>query len=36
MNDDIAFIPKVKQMFPDLYNNLLEINPDMSADEFKL
>lgn len=36
MSDDIAFIPKVKQMFPDLYDNLMKINTDMSADEFKL
>ncbi|WP_068942970.1 MULTISPECIES: helix-turn-helix transcriptional regulator [Chryseobacterium] len=36
MSDDIAFIPKVKQMFPDLYDNLMKINTDMSTDEFKL
>lgn len=36
MNDDIAFIPKIKQMFPHLYEHLIELNPDMSADEFKL
>ncbi|RXM53822.1 diguanylate cyclase [Chryseobacterium sp. CH25] len=36
MNDDIAFIPKVKQTFPNLYGNLLELNSDMNADEFKL
>ncbi len=36
MNDDIAFIPKVKYIFPDLYDNLIRINPDMTADEFKL
>lgn len=36
MNDDIAFIPKVKQMFPNLYDSLKALNPEMSADEFKL
>ncbi|WP_288441591.1 diguanylate cyclase [uncultured Chryseobacterium sp.] len=36
MNDDIAFIPKMKSSFPNLYDSLTEINPDITADEFKL
>ncbi|MFZ4928129.1 helix-turn-helix transcriptional regulator [Chryseobacterium sp. Mn2064] len=36
MNDDIAFIPRIKNVFPDLYDHLILINKDMTADEFKL
>ena len=36
MNDDIAFIPKIKYAFPDLYDHLIHINPEMTTDEFKL
>ncbi|NML69151.1 diguanylate cyclase [Chryseobacterium sp. RP-3-3] len=36
MNDDIAFIPKIKSSFPNLYDNLMEINSAMTSDEFKL
>ncbi|WP_228384380.1 helix-turn-helix transcriptional regulator [Chryseobacterium soli] len=36
MNDDIAFIPKIKSSFPNLYDNLMEINPDITSEEFKL
>lgn len=36
MNDDIAFIPKMKSSFPNLYDNLTEINPEITAEEFKL
>ncbi|MFP3595345.1 helix-turn-helix transcriptional regulator [Chryseobacterium sp. SIMBA_029] len=36
MNDDIAFIPKIKSSFPNLYDNLMEINPDLTSEEFKL
>ncbi|RLJ32965.1 regulatory LuxR family protein [Chryseobacterium sp. 7] len=36
INDDIAFIPKMKSSFPNLYDNLTEINPDMTGEEFKL
>lgn len=36
MNDDIAFIPKIKSSFPNLYDNLMEINPAITSDEFKL
>ncbi|PTT25961.1 diguanylate cyclase, partial [Chryseobacterium sp. HMWF028] len=36
INDDIAFIPKIKSSFPNLYDNLMEINPDITSEEFKL
>ncbi|MGG5210519.1 helix-turn-helix transcriptional regulator [Chryseobacterium sp. MIQD13] len=36
MNDDIAFIPKIKSSFPNLYDNIAEINPDVTSEEFKL
>ena len=36
MNDDIAFVPRVKYVFPDLYDHLILINKEMTADEFKL
>ncbi|MGR3857187.1 MULTISPECIES: helix-turn-helix transcriptional regulator [Chryseobacterium] len=36
MNDDIAFIPKIKQSFPGLYENLMQINPEITSEEFKL
>lgn len=36
MNDDIAFIPKIKSSFPNLYDNLMEMNSAMTSDEFKL
>ncbi|TGN23125.1 diguanylate cyclase [Empedobacter tilapiae] len=35
MKDDIAFIPKIKLVFPELYNNLIRINPEITPDEFK-
>ncbi|WP_205600155.1 MULTISPECIES: helix-turn-helix transcriptional regulator [Sphingobacterium] len=35
MEDDIAFVPKFKLVFPDFYTNLLQINPNMTTDEFK-
>ncbi|MDQ0064391.1 helix-turn-helix transcriptional regulator [Chryseobacterium lathyri] len=36
MNDDIAFIPKIKSSFPELYDNLQQINPEITSEEFKL
>ncbi|PQA95715.1 hypothetical protein B0A69_04905 [Chryseobacterium shigense] len=36
INDDIAFIPKIKSSFPNLYANLMEINPNITSEEFKL
>lgn len=36
MNDDIAFIPKIKSSFPNLYDNLMEMNRTMTSEEFKL
>ncbi len=36
MDDDMAFIPKVKQVFPLFYENLMAINSAMTSDEFKL
>ncbi|MFP3598612.1 helix-turn-helix transcriptional regulator [Chryseobacterium sp. SIMBA_029] len=36
MNDDAAFIPKIKFSFPNLFDNLMEINPVITSDEFKL
>lgn len=35
LNDDTAFIPLFKQVFPAFYDKLLEINPTMSMEEFK-
>lgn len=34
--DDIAFIPKIKQSFPGLYENLMHVNPEITSEEFKL
>jgi len=36
INDDIAFIPKIKSSFPNLYNNITELNPNVTSEEFKL
>lgn len=36
MNDDITFIPKIKSSFPNLYDNLMEMNSAMTSEEFKL
>ncbi len=36
MNNDVAFIPYFKQVFPDFYNKLIALNPNMSNEEFKL
>lgn len=35
MQNDISFIPVFKMNFPDFYDRLLEINPAMTAEEFK-
>lgn len=35
MNDDLAYVPKFKLVFPEFYTNLLTINPEMTPDEFK-
>ncbi|UIR56982.1 LuxR C-terminal-related transcriptional regulator [Sphingobacterium sp. SRCM116780] len=36
IDDDIAFIPLFKQAFPQFYDKLMLINPQMTNDEFKL
>lgn len=33
--NDIAFLPVFKQVFPDFYNKLLQENPEMTREEFK-
>ncbi|WP_293940031.1 helix-turn-helix transcriptional regulator [Sphingobacterium sp. UBA5996] len=35
MADDIAFLPKFKQVFPSFHDNLMSLNPNMTVDEFK-
>ena len=35
MENEVAFIPAFRQFFPDFYNNLMEINPNMTNEEFR-
>ncbi|WP_019050943.1 helix-turn-helix transcriptional regulator [Elizabethkingia meningoseptica] len=35
MDNEVAFIPAFRQFFPDFYNNLMEINPNMTNEEFR-
>ncbi|OPC00283.1 diguanylate cyclase [Elizabethkingia ursingii] len=36
MNNGVTFIPVFRQFFPFFYDNLLEVNPNMNNEEFKL
>jgi hypothetical protein len=35
INNDISFIPTFRNFFPNFYNNLVVINPDVTLDELK-